>query len=561
MKVDKDQVELEVGKTEKITVTEITTSKDGSKTEKDVTQEATYKVDDEEIVIVENGTITAKAPGSTTITITHNGQTVTVEVSVYKKELKVNKDQVELESGKTEKITVTEITTSKDRTKTEKDVTQEATYKVDNEEIVIVENGVITAKAPGTAIITIKYNGQTTTVEVSVYKKELKVDKATVELESGKTEKLTLTEITTSKDGTKTEDVTQEATYKIADEEVVAVTEGIITAKAPGSTTVTITHNGRTVTVEVSVYKKELKVDKATVELESGKTEKLTLTEITTSKDGTITEKDVTQAAAYKVDNEEIVIVENGVITAKAPGTATINIRFNGLEINVPVVVTKLNPGTPDPGTPNPGTPGPGTPAIPSPGPMPNPVPTNPNPTPTTPVFSDVKGHWASQYIEKAASLGLFKGFEDGTFKPNAPMTRVQTVSLIVRLLGIETDEKAPFTDLVNFSDETQAEIATAYKYGIIRGNTEFNPNKEITRAQLALMIYRLYTLKYGEYKPTEKAPFTDYAQYNEETQNAISMLYELQIISGNDGKFLPKQSATRSHIAKIFVNLMERFE
>ena len=185
--------------------------------------------------------------------------------------------------------------------------------------------------------------------------------------------------------------------------------------------------------------------------------------------------------------------------------------------------------------------------------------PTDSISSPDTPLFSDVQGHWAAPYIEEAASLGLFNGYEDGTFKPDALMTRVQAVSVLVRLLGLTTDEPAPFKDIVNFSKETQVKIATAYKYGIIQGSTEFKPNDPVTRVQLALSLKGLYNFHYGkEYVPTVEAPFLDIEKYDEETQNAIIMLYELKIVSGNNGYFMPEEPATRAHIAKIFVKITE---
>lgn len=49
--------------------------------------------------------------------------------------------------------------------------------------------------------------------------------------------------------------------------------------------------------------------------------------------------------------------------------------------------------------------------------------------------FSDVAGHWASQYISVAAKQGIVNGFPNGTFKPNDPVTEEQIVAMIVRAL------------------------------------------------------------------------------------------------------------------------------
>ena len=53
-----------------------------------------------------------------------------------------------------------------------------------------------------------------------------------------------------------------------------------------------------------------------------------------------------------------------------------------------------------------------------------------------TQTFSDIKGHWAEKYIERAAELGWIKGFEDGTFRPDTYITRAQAMTMINRVLN-----------------------------------------------------------------------------------------------------------------------------
>ena len=50
--------------------------------------------------------------------------------------------------------------------------------------------------------------------------------------------------------------------------------------------------------------------------------------------------------------------------------------------------------------------------------------------------FSDIQGHWAEKYIERAAELGWIKGFEDGTFRPDTYITRAQAMTMINRVLN-----------------------------------------------------------------------------------------------------------------------------
>ena len=56
--------------------------------------------------------------------------------------------------------------------------------------------------------------------------------------------------------------------------------------------------------------------------------------------------------------------------------------------------------------------------------------------------FSDISGHWAEKYIQRAAELGWIKGFEDGTFRPDTYITRAQAMTMINRVLNrIPEDE------------------------------------------------------------------------------------------------------------------------
>ena len=50
--------------------------------------------------------------------------------------------------------------------------------------------------------------------------------------------------------------------------------------------------------------------------------------------------------------------------------------------------------------------------------------------------FTDIQGHWAQAYIERAAELGWIKGFEDGTFRPDTSITRAQAMTMINRVLN-----------------------------------------------------------------------------------------------------------------------------
>lgn len=178
-------------------------------------------------------------------------------------------------------------------------------------------------------------------------------------------------------------------------------------------------------------------------------------------------------------------------------------------------------------------------------------------------LFTDIADHGLKNYIEQAAVAGIIGGYEDGTFKPNQNLTRVQAATIIVRALDLKTDEVAPFGDIGNYADKTKADINAAFKYGIIKGDKgNFNPTDLVTRAQIALMIERGYGSVTGKpYKASTKAPYSDFGSYNAEVVNAISMLHELNVVTGFEGKFMPNSSTTRAQAAKMIVNFISIFK
>ena len=54
----------------------------------------------------------------------------------------------------------------------------------------------------------------------------------------------------------------------------------------------------------------------------------------------------------------------------------------------------------------------------------------------STESFSDIHGHWAEKFVERAAALGWVNGYMDGTFCPNATITRAEAMAMINRVLG-----------------------------------------------------------------------------------------------------------------------------
>ncbi|MEK5039772.1 5'-nucleotidase C-terminal domain-containing protein [Sporosarcina sp. FSL K6-3457] len=162
------------------------------------------------------------------------------------------------------------------------------------------------------------------------------------------------------------------------------------------------------------------------------------------------------------------------------------------------------------------------------------------------------------KYVSDLYYRGVVQG-TDTTFAPQKEMTRAQAASWIVRALDLKASGTAPFSDIGDYAVDTQAEIAAAYENGLVKGvDGKFNPSANVTRAQFALMLERAFTAYTGEaYKASTTAPYNDFGNYDAEAINAISMLHELGIASGSDGKFMPALSTSREQAAKIVSNFI----
>ena len=109
-----------------------------------------------------------------------------------------------------------------------------------------------------------------------------------------------------------------------------------------------------------------------------------------------------------------------------------------------------------------------------------------------TPSFSDTSGNWAAGYIETAKAAGFIGGYPDGTFRPNALITRAEIAKLVVLGAGFATTNTsgADFSDIA--TNWAKGYIMTASNNGIVNGYSDgtFRPNNSATRAEASVMVY-----------------------------------------------------------------------
>lgn len=114
-----------------------------------------------------------------------------------------------------------------------------------------------------------------------------------------------------------------------------------------------------------------------------------------------------------------------------------------------------------------------------------------------TTMYGDVDtGYWGAQYIETVSAKGIFAGYEDGTFRPDKPITRAELGTAIARYLGVAKEKRmkdimriSPLTDISgNWAEQSLDEL---YRFGIVSGygDDSFRPNNPITREEAVKMI------------------------------------------------------------------------
>ncbi len=162
------------------------------------------------------------------------------------------------------------------------------------------------------------------------------------------------------------------------------------------------------------------------------------------------------------------------------------------------------------------------------------------------PVFKDTTGHWASAAISRLALSGVAKGFPDGTFGPGQPITRAQFVSLLAAALQWPTPENQPsFNDAI--PQWAQPAIAAAVARGVVNGYPDgtFAPDARVTRSEMAVMIDR--ALNIGG---TEEASYKDSDSIPAFALDDINSVTSAGILQGSNGYFRPRDGATRAETA-----------
>ena len=559
----------------------------------------------QEDLTVENGqtlTIPDGASLNTDGMLTVDGGTLTGDVTGtvnYKVTgVSLNTDSLTLEEGGTATLTAT-ITPSNA-------TDQNVTWSSDNESVATVDqNGRVTAVAQGGATITAAVDGKSAKCSVTVNAAapvpvtSVSLDKTSLGLTEGDTETLTAT--------VEPSDATNKnVTWSTSDASIATVTDGVVTAVAPGTATITVTtvdqSKTATCTVTVTVPVTGVTLNKTRTSLYVGDTETLTAT--------VAPDNATNKAVTWTSSNPSVATVENGVVTAVAPGTAVITATTQdgnhtaACAVTVRPDVPPANPNyritveatqggtvTADPTAAKAGatvtlTPVPdrgyqvGTVAVTDrfgdavavteqadgtyTFTMPNGQVTVTVTFEETPLpFTDVtEGDWFYDAVRYAYETGLMDGVGDSLFAPNSETTKAQLVTILYRLAGEpEPGGDSGFSDVAAGTWYTDA-VAWAAENGIVNGvsETEFAPGKDITREQLATILFRYAEAKgYDVSARADLSAYTDADQIQSYAAESVAWAVAEGLIQGfEDNTLRPAGNATRAQIATILMRFCE---
>ena len=179
-------------------------------------------------------------------------------------------------------------------------------------------------------------------------------------------------------------------------------------------------------------------------------------------------------------------------------------------------------------------------------------------PVGTSSSFSDLTDcEWAREAVEALAARNIVSGRGNGLFDPGANITRAEFVKIVVGAFGLGSGSyNGQFAD-VSRNDWYAPYVAAANSAGIVVGNNGyFNPLGNITREDMAVILYRAAKMSASE---NTRDVFYDSEQMSDYAKDAIFAMYEKGIIKGRgNGMFEPKGLASRAEAAQMIFNAVK---
>jgi hypothetical protein len=178
--------------------------------------------------------------------------------------------------------------------------------------------------------------------------------------------------------------------------------------------------------------------------------------------------------------------------------------------------------------------------------------------------FNDVpSGYWAQTFIQELASRDIIKGFPDGGFRPNDPVTRAQFAAMLSKAVN-----KAPVRGGVTFVDVASTywaapAIQKSYTTGFMSGypGNVFEPAQNIPRVQILVSLANGLNYAASQAPATILQTYADAASIPNYAQNSVAAATENRLVVNypNVQYLNPNQSATRAEVAAFIYQALVR--
>ncbi|WP_104545744.1 endo-1,4-beta-xylanase [Chroococcidiopsis sp. TS-821] len=183
-------------------------------------------------------------------------------------------------------------------------------------------------------------------------------------------------------------------------------------------------------------------------------------------------------------------------------------------------------------------------------------APTRPSlpglPTPPT-TFADIQGHWAQRYIQALADKNIISGFPDGTFKPNAPVTRAEFAAIVTKAFP-QASQNNPSIEFVDVprSFWGYSAIQTAVRRGFLAGypGRIFQPSQQIPRVQVIVALAS--GLNLSSDNTSVLSYYQDAAEIPTYAANKVAAATQRQMVVNYPTvrQLNPNRNATRAEVA-----------
>ena len=287
-----------------------------------------------------------------------------------------------------------------------------------------------------------------------------------------------------------------------------------------GKNTITVAYDGMTTTFDVEIKAPEISLSESSLAFDrAGATKILTATAVPSDSE-----------IVWKSSNESVATVENGVVTAKGAGNATITAKFtyNNIEYTATCNVTVAVPTVP------------------------------------TVTFPDVASNdWYFNAVKFNAEKGYVTGYSNGTFGPSNNIQRQDFVLILARIAGADLsayeEQNGGFSDVQAGAYYASA-VAWAKDKGVVTGYSadNFGVGTYITREQISLILCRYLNGSASGNVDAILNAYSDGGNTSPWAKAGVAWAVENGII-GNSDYLNPNGNAGRAEVAQIIYNMSNK--